>query len=59
MSAYVHYLECRATGTFPDDPLVRRNAAAIRAVEDSVARIRSEQAAYSPLASLAAIMHRR
>ena len=31
---YEHYRECRAVGQFPDDPIVRRNAAIIRAVED-------------------------
>lgn len=31
--AYRHYLECVATGTFPDDPIVRRNAAIIRQAE--------------------------
>ena len=35
--AYRHYRECRATGHFPDDPLVRRNAAIIRAQEDQAA----------------------
>jgi hypothetical protein len=34
MAAYLHYLECRAVGQFPADPIVRRNAAAIRHVED-------------------------
>jgi len=32
--AYQHYLECRAVGSFPDDQIVRRNAALIRAEED-------------------------
>lgn len=32
--AYRHYLECRAVGSFPDDPIVRRNAALIRAEEE-------------------------
>lgn len=32
--AYSHYLECKAVGSFPDDPIVRRNAAIIRSVED-------------------------
>ena len=32
--AYRHYRECRATGNFPDDPIVRRNAAIIRREED-------------------------
>jgi hypothetical protein len=27
--ALQHYLECKATGNFPDDPIVRRNAAII------------------------------
>lgn len=30
--------ECRATGNFPDDPLVRRNAALIRQVEEEFER---------------------
>jgi Pyruvate/2-oxoacid:ferredoxin oxidoreductase delta subunit len=30
MHAYLHYLECQAVGQFPDDPIVRRNAATIR-----------------------------
>jgi len=30
--------ECRAVGQFPDDPLVRRNAALIRQVEDEIER---------------------
>lgn len=32
--AYLHYLECRAVGAFPDDEIVRRNARVIRDVED-------------------------
>lgn len=36
--AYTHYLECRAVGQFPDDEIVRQNAATIRAIEDSAAR---------------------
>ena len=31
---FLHYLECKATGSFPDDPIVRRNAGLIRSVED-------------------------
>ena len=30
---YRHYHECQATGCFPDDPIVRRNASLIQAVE--------------------------
>ena len=33
---YRHYKECRAIGSFPDDPIVRRNAAIIREIEDAV-----------------------
>ncbi|MGZ4988610.1 MAG: hypothetical protein ACXWBP_11225, partial [Limisphaerales bacterium] len=39
-----HYRECRAVGNFPDDSVVRRNAAAIREVEDSVERARAVEA---------------
>lgn len=34
--AYQHYLECKATGQFPEDAIVRRNAGVIRQVEDMV-----------------------
>ena len=37
---YQHYLECRAVGRFPDDHLVRRDAAIIRAAEDHAERTR-------------------
>lgn len=40
---YDHYLRCRATGRFPDDPLVARNAAIIRSVEDLVERRHAEE----------------
>ena len=33
--AYWHYLQCRAVGRFPDDPIVERNAAIIRQVLDA------------------------
>lgn len=36
LKAYQHYQECKATGRFPADAIVRRNAAIIRQVEDSV-----------------------
>lgn len=35
-AAYQHYLECKATGSFPDDAIVRQNAALIRRVEEIV-----------------------
>lgn len=34
-NAYEHYLECRAVCSFPDDPIVRRNAKIIRQAEES------------------------
>lgn len=34
--AWLHYLECRATGRFPDDPLVGLHARVIRGVYDAV-----------------------
>lgn len=37
-SALHHYMECRAVGMFPDDPIVRRNAMMIRAVLDVAER---------------------
>lgn len=37
--AYLHYMECRATGSFPDDPVVRYHAAIIRNVEDESERM--------------------
>lgn len=42
--AYKHYLECRAVGTWPDDPsgIVRRNAMLIRQVEDAAHESRVE-----------------
>ena len=36
--AYYHYLECKATGTFPDDGLVRYNAGLIHMAEGIAAR---------------------
>lgn len=37
---YRHYCECRAVGQFPDDPVVRRNAAVIREIQDEYERTR-------------------
>tara|TARA_R110002095_G_scaffold215335_1_gene209253 strand:+ start:96865 stop:97179 length:315 start_codon:yes stop_codon:yes gene_type:complete len=34
MQAYIHYLECKAVGNFPDDPIVRMNARLIKSVID-------------------------
>jgi hypothetical protein len=33
MLAYLHYLECKAVGQFPDDPIVRRTARICAAIE--------------------------
>lgn len=38
-AAFVHYIECRAVGRFPDDPIVARNAAVIRKVMDDQDRL--------------------
>lgn len=38
--AYWHYLQCRAVNQFPDDAIVRRNAAVIREVLESLERER-------------------
>lgn len=35
---YVHYLECKYTNSFPDDPLVKRHAAIIGLIEDACDR---------------------
>jgi hypothetical protein len=37
LEAFQYDRECRAVGQFPDDPLVRRHAAQIRAAEESIA----------------------
>jgi len=49
---YRHYRECKAVGSFPDDPVVRRNAAAIRDVEE-VAEQNRQSEFQSVLMSLA------
>ncbi len=35
LMAYQHYLECKATGSFPEDEIVRRNAGVIAFAEDA------------------------
>jgi hypothetical protein len=42
-AAYEHYLECRAVGQFPDDPIVRANAAVIAAAEKMVADLKQDK----------------
>lgn len=33
-ATYIHYLECKAVGHFPDDTLVKKSASVIRRCED-------------------------
>jgi hypothetical protein len=40
---YAHYLECKATGHWPDDEIVRRHAGLIRRIEESVERVQRER----------------
>jgi hypothetical protein len=37
-AAYQHYLECKAVGDFPNDPIVRHTAVLIRQAEESCER---------------------
>lgn len=57
--AYKHYKECRATLRFPDDPIVRRNAAIIRAVEDANERNSAFRAAAAVGGALAGLARPR
>ena len=41
--AYRHYLECKAVCRWPDDGIVRRNAALIRQVEEAVTEQRQDR----------------
>ena len=34
MLAYQHWKECKAVGKFPDDPIVKQNAAIIQEIQD-------------------------
>lgn len=47
--AYRHYLECRAVGRFPDDPIVRYTAMLIRQAEDAATRADSRRLALAVL----------
>jgi hypothetical protein len=53
-----HYRECAAVGSFPDDPIVRRNAALIREVIEAVALNRMD-ALITSLAMLRVTTHAR
>jgi hypothetical protein len=50
---YQHYQECKAVGSFPDDPIVRRNAAEIRRLEEADERVRQSEF-YSFMAAMTA-----
>lgn len=39
LQAYRHYMECKATFSFPDDAIVRRNAGVIKMAEEIVSRL--------------------
>lgn len=39
VQAYLHYLECKATGQFDDDSIVKRNAGLVRRIEDNFERM--------------------
>ena len=45
LTAYQHYLECKAVGQFPQDATVKRHAGVIRMVEDFAARQQTKMAA--------------
>lgn len=53
MRAWSHYLECSATGQFPDDSIVRRNAGIIHSVETAVERSKRDEL----LITMRAVMH--
>jgi len=38
LRCWMHYRECKAVGQFPEDPVVRRNAAIIREAEEAANR---------------------
>ncbi len=56
--AYQHYLECKAVGSWPDDPIVRRNAATIARVETAIREAREEGHRKSMLAIFEALLKR-
>jgi hypothetical protein len=52
---YEHYLQCKAVGRFPDDPLVERHAGIIRQLEDAAERQRHKDLAGLLAAALGAM----
>ena len=53
--AYEHYKQCRAVGQFPDDSIVRENAAIIRGVEDQFKRYETKKASSDLMQILAMV----
>ena len=41
--AYSHYLECKATGHFPDDEIVKKNARVIYEVEQLIDKVERQE----------------
>jgi len=54
--AYQHYRECKATLSFPDDPIVRRNAAVIMSAEQICERRISLQVASAQASQITSSM---
>ena len=54
-----HYMECRAVGQFPDDPLVRQNAALLHQVFEAVQQHRMAVALRGAVGSIVSLLFRR
>lgn len=52
IAAVVHYRECKAVGEFPDDAIVRRNAALIRGAEEVAERVHQMRSGQAALAAM-------
>ena len=52
LQAYSHYLECAAVGDFPNDAIVRRNAAIIKGAHEAVERVERMKSGLLTLGSL-------
>lgn len=59
LQAWHHYRECRAVGQFPDDPIVRENAALFRDVEDELQNDRAAKREQTVFDALMVIANRR
>ena len=53
--AYMHYLECKAVGEWPADPIVRANASVIRTIEDNNTR-NAQRRSYTAMESLSRML---